>query len=72
VPFGLLGLHPADLLPPAVVGRLRNLVDAAGVAHGLALRDQPLGGLEFADDLLRCVPVRFMVESPAQFRRLLA
>ena len=58
-PSGFLGLHPAVLLPPAVVGRLRHLDDAADVGDGLALGDQLLGGLELADDLLRCVPGAF-------------
>jgi len=58
-PSGLLGLHPSVLLTPAVVGRLRHLDDAADVGDGLALGDQLLGGLEFADDLLRCVPGAF-------------
>jgi len=39
-----------------VVGRLRHLDDAADLDDGLALGDQLLGGLELADDLLRCVP----------------
>jgi len=47
------------LLPPAVVGRLRHLDDAADVDDGLALGDQLLGGLELADDLIRRVPGAF-------------
>ena len=43
-PPGLLGLHAAVLLPPAVIRRLRHLDDPADVGHGLALRDQLLGG----------------------------
>ena len=58
-PPGLLGLHPAVLLPTAVVGRLRHLDEAADVDDGLALGDQLLGGLELADDLLRRVPGAF-------------
>ena len=58
-PPGLLGLHTPVLLPPAVVGRLRHLDDAADVGDGLALGDQLLGGLELADDLLSCVPGAF-------------
>ena len=63
-PSGLLGLHPPVLLPPAVVGRLRHLDHAADVGDGLALGDQLLGGLELADDLLRCVPGAFHGEVP--------
>jgi len=58
-PPGFLGLHPAVLLPPAVVGRLRHLDDAADLDDSLALGDQLLGGLELADDLLRRVPGPF-------------
>ena len=50
-PFGLLGLHPAVLLPPAVLSRLRHLDDTADLDDGLALGDQLLGGSELADDL---------------------
>ena len=53
---GLLGLHAAVLLAPAVIGGLRHLDDAADVGDGLALGDQLLGGFELADDLLRRVP----------------
>ena len=58
-PPGLLRLHAAIMLPPAVVGRLRDLDEAAYFGHGLALGDQLLGGFELADDLLRCVPGAF-------------
>jgi len=58
-PSGLLGLHPAVLLPPAVVGRLRHFDDAADLDDSLALGDQLLGGLELADNLLRRVPGPF-------------
>ena len=50
---GFLGLHPAVMLPPAVIRRLRHLDQAADVGHGLALGDQLLGRFELADDLLR-------------------
>ncbi len=63
-PPGLLGLHPPVLLPPAVVGRLRYLQVPADIGDGLALGDQLLGGLAFADDLLRCVPGAFHGEVP--------
>ena len=58
-PFGLLGLHAAVLLLPAVVGRLGHLNGAADVSDGLALGDQLLSGLELADDLLGCVADAF-------------
>nr|WP_255440981.1 hypothetical protein [Synechococcus sp. HK01-R] len=63
-PPGHLGLHPAVLLPPAVVGRLRHLDEAANLDDGLALGDQLLGGLELADDLLHRVPGPFHGEVP--------
>jgi len=58
-PPGLLSLHPAVLLPPAVIRRLRHLDDAADLDNGLALCDQLLGALELADDLLRRMPGAF-------------
>ncbi len=53
-----------------MVGRLRHLDDAADIGGGLALGDQLLGSFELADDLIRCVPGAFLVESPAQSGRL--
>ena len=44
---------------------LRHIDDAADVGNGLALGDQLLGGLELADDLLRCVPSPFHGGVPA-------
>ena len=52
------------LLSPAVVDRLRHLQDPADIGDGLALGDQLLGGLEFADDLLGCEPGAFHGEVP--------
>ena len=63
-PFGLLDLHAAVLLLPAVVGRLGDLKGAADVGDGLALGDQLLSGLELADDLLSCVADSFHGEVP--------
>jgi len=60
----LLGLNAPVLLTSAVVGRLCHLQDPADVGDGLALGDQLLGGLELADDLLRCVPGAFHDEVP--------
>lgn len=54
-----IGLHPALLLPPAVIRRLRHLNDTADLDDGHALSDQLLGGLELADDLIRRVPGAF-------------
>ena len=54
-----------------MAGRLRHLDDTADLDDGLALSDHLFGGLELADDLLRCVLVRFMVKSPAQSGRLM-
>ena len=58
------------LLSPVVAGRLRHLDDAGDVGNGLALGDQLLGGLELADDLLRCVrgPFPGGVPGPGSFR----
>jgi len=42
-------------LPPALVGGPSNLQCTAEVGDGLALNDQLLGGLELANNLLRCV-----------------
>jgi hypothetical protein len=52
-------MHPAILLPPAVIRRLRHLDDTADLVDGLALGDQLLGSFELADDLLGCVPGAF-------------
>jgi len=52
------------LLPPAVVGRLRQFADTGDLDDGLALGDQLLGGFEFADDLLLRVPGAFHGEVP--------
>jgi hypothetical protein len=41
-PLGLLRLHPAVLLPPAVIRRLSHLDHATDVGDGLALGDQLL------------------------------
>ena len=43
-PLGLLGLHSAVLLFPAVVGGLGDLDGSANVGNGLALGDQLLSG----------------------------
>ena len=58
-PPDFLCLHPAVLLPPAVVGMLRHCDGAADIDDGLALGDQLLDGLELADDLLSRVPGAF-------------
>ena len=63
-PFGLLGLHAAVLLLPAVVSRLGDLNGAADVGDGLALGSQLLSGLKLADDLLGCVADSFHGEVP--------
>jgi len=63
-PPGLLGLHAAVLLPPAVVGRLRHLDDTSDLDDGLALGDQLLRRLQLADDLLCRVPSAFHGEVP--------
>ncbi len=68
-PSGFPGLHPAVLLSPAVVVRLRHLDDAADLDDGPALGDQLFGGLELADDLLRRVPSPFHGEVPGPFHR---
>lgn len=41
-PFGLLGLHPAGLLPTAVLSRLSRFDDDEGIDKGLALGNQLL------------------------------
>jgi hypothetical protein len=41
-PLNLLGVYAPVLLPPAVIGRLRHLDEAADVGDGLALSDQLL------------------------------
>ena len=61
-PPGFLGLHPAILLPPAVVGRLRNLDDAAELDNGPALGDQLVSDLELGNDLFVRVPGPFRGE----------
>jgi len=53
-----------------VVSGSHHLQGPADVGAGLALGDQLLGSLEPADDLLRCVQARFMVESPVQSGRM--
>jgi len=54
-PSGLLYLHSAVLLPPAVIRRRQHIDDAADVGDTLALDDQLFGSFELADDLLYCV-----------------
>lgn len=58
-PPGLLGMHAAVLLPPAVIGRLHHLDDAADGGDGPALRNQLLCRFELADDLLGSMPGAF-------------
>ena len=62
--LGLLGLHAAVLLLPAVVGRMGHLNGAADIGDGLGLGDQLLSGFELADDLLGCVEDAFHGEVP--------
>jgi len=47
-----------------VIRRLSHFDDTADLDDGLALGDQLLGGLELADDLLRCVSGAFHGEVP--------
>ena len=71
-PLGLLGLHPAVLLLPAVAGRLGHLNGPAGIGDGLALGDQLLHGsllrrslgLQLADDLIGGMADSFHDGSP--------
>src|SRR5215207_5889799 len=53
----LLGLEPAVLLPPAVVGHLGHTDRAHGVGDALALRDQDVHLAQLGDDLLGLVPL---------------
>ena len=58
-PLNLLGVHAPVLLPPAVIGRLRRIDDAADVGDAIALSDQLLSGCELAKDLLRSFACSF-------------
>jgi len=58
-PLGLLGLHAAVELAPAVTGGLRHLQCTADIGDGLALGQQLLSGFELTDDLLGCVAGSF-------------
>jgi len=53
-----------------VVGRLRNLDDAAELDNGPALGDQLVSDLELGNDLFVRVPVRFVVKTLAQSSRV--
>ena len=69
-PSGLLGLHAATLLSPAVVGRLRDLDDATDVGDGLPLGNQLLRRLSLQLICSAVCLLRFMVESTAQSGRM--
>src|SRR4029453_10672746 len=53
----LLGLEPAILLPPAVVGHLGHADRAHRIGHALPLRDQDIHLAQLGDDLLGLVPL---------------
>ena len=55
--LGVVGLQPAELVPPPVVGLLRYAQLAADVGDVLALGQQPIGLGELADHLLRVCAV---------------
>ena len=56
-PFRIVSLQPAELVAPAVVGRLGDLQLAADVGDVLALTQHPISLREFAYHLLRRVPL---------------
>ena len=58
-PFGVVGLHPAVLVAPAVVGLLRDLDLLRCLGERLPLTGQPLHLPQLAHDLLRRVPASF-------------
>jgi hypothetical protein len=56
-PLGVVGLQPAELVAPAVVGLLGDRQLAADVGDVLALTEHAVRGRELAHDLLRAVPL---------------
>ena len=56
-PLRVIGLQPAGLVAPPVVGLFRDLQLAAHVGHVLALAQHPISRRELAHDLLRAVPL---------------
>jgi hypothetical protein len=62
-PLGVVGLQPAVLGPPAMVGRLRDLQVLGDLGHLAALGQQPVGLPELADDLLGVCRRRFIESS---------
>jgi hypothetical protein len=58
-PLGLVCLHAAIQLTPAVVDRMGDLEKSAGACNGLALGKQLVSRYELADDLLGRVTSSF-------------
>jgi len=63
---GLLGMHPAVLLPPAMVSRLHHFDATSDVDVVHTVGEVLLDGLDIANNLLRCVPRTFDDESTAE------
>ena len=62
--LGVVGLHPAVLVAPAVIRRLRDLQGLADLRDRAALAEHPVGFSQLADDLLRGVPALLHVIVP--------
>src|SRR4051794_15300277 len=62
--LGVIGLHPAVLVTPPVIRRLRDLQGLADLGDRLALAQQPIALAQLADDLLGGVPALLHVIVP--------
>ena len=62
--LGVIGLHPAVLIAPAVIRRLRDLQSLANLSDRAALAQHPIGFSQLADDLLGGMPASLHVIVP--------
>jgi hypothetical protein len=69
---GFLELHPAVLLPPAVIGQLRHIGHAADLDDGLALSDHCSAVLSLRMICSAEYLERLMMKTPALSSRITA
>src|SRR3954453_7499610 len=62
--LGVVGLHPAVLVTPTVIRRLRDLQGLADLGDRLALAEHAVAFAQLADDLLGGVPALLQVIVP--------
>jgi hypothetical protein len=63
-PLGIVGLHHAVLLAPAVESRFGRAQPLAGLGEGRAAAQQRVGLTQLGDDVFRAVPSSFRREPP--------